>query len=131
MPGNSKLKQNHTNTFAVSLLVQKRASITCELVLLTSPQHAIVDGPYGGRKLQQYGHAILFAQGIGIAAQMSYLKALFYGAVNGELPIRRISLIWEAFESELTFSLGLNGHILTSFQRVFNHHQAMDKSSTE
>jgi predicted ferric reductase len=42
---------------------------------------ALVDGPYGTTPdLSRYGHVILFATGIGITAQMPFMKTLLYGA---------------------------------------------------
>lgn len=57
---------------------------------------ALVDGPYGTPPdLAQYGQVVLFATGMGIVAQMPFIKTLSYESQAGHLPTRRVSLIWE------------------------------------
>lgn len=56
----------------------------------------LVDGPYGHQQdLQPYGTVLIIATGIGIAAQLPYIKELLNGCYNGETKTRRISVFWE------------------------------------
>ncbi|RDH35880.1 hypothetical protein BDQ94DRAFT_158058 [Aspergillus welwitschiae] len=90
--------------FTFWLLIQPRWGLTKHLAAYGSSTklRAIVDGPYGGNyDLKEYGHVIMFAQGIGIAAQIPYIRYLLYGSLRGELPVRRISLIWETHSCNL------------------------------
>jgi predicted ferric reductase len=88
--------------FAIWLLIRPESGLTKELSSYDSSVgfKAAIDGPYGGHQmLHRYGHVVLFAQGIGIAAQMSYLRTAFYGSLRGHLPTRRITLVWETYDS--------------------------------
>ncbi|CAK41202.1 hypothetical protein M747DRAFT_319655 [Aspergillus niger ATCC 13496] len=90
--------------FTFWLLIQPRWGLTKHLAAYGSSTklRAVVDGPYGGNHdLKEYGHVIMFAQGIGIAAQIPYIRYLLYGSLRGELPVRRISLIWETHSCNL------------------------------
>ncbi|KAL4862027.1 hypothetical protein BDV12DRAFT_190699 [Aspergillus spectabilis] len=90
--------------FTISLLVRPEHGVTNDLKHYgnTSKIKVLIDGPYGGyHSLYRYGHVLLFTQGIGIAAQMPFIKRLFYGALGGELPTRRISLFWETADRDL------------------------------
>jgi hypothetical protein len=86
------------DSFLVWLLLDPKAGVTRDLGSFGPSREFLiaVDGPYGGhRNLRAYGHVVMFAQGIGIAAHMSYIRTLLYGSIRGELPTRRISLVWE------------------------------------
>ncbi|KAL4887989.1 hypothetical protein BDV59DRAFT_189538 [Aspergillus ambiguus] len=92
-----------TEGSTIWLLIQPQAGATGDISGLDngSKIKTFVDGPYGGhRGLRKYGHVILFAQGIGIAAQMAYVRSFFYGSLRGEMCARRITLVWETRDSK-------------------------------
>ncbi|KAF2182632.1 hypothetical protein K469DRAFT_669639 [Zopfia rhizophila CBS 207.26] len=90
----------------VSLLVEKRHGFTANLLpggsqSEYSTMKAIVEGPFGGElRLESYGTVILFATGIGIAAQLPYIRHLLEGHQHREVTAQRIVLFWE-IESEV------------------------------
>jgi hypothetical protein len=89
--------------FTFWLLVQPQWGLTKDISAYVSSTNlkAVIDGPYGGHhRVGRYGHVVMFAQGIGIAAQIPYMRDFFYGSLRGRLPVRRISLIWETRESK-------------------------------
>ncbi|PYH40587.1 NADPH oxidase family protein [Aspergillus saccharolyticus JOP 1030-1] len=112
----TEVESNVGNPFAFWLLVQPRWGFTKDLAAYgtSTKLRAVVDGPYGGDfNFKDYGHVILFAQGIGIAAQIPYMRQFFYGSLNGILPVRRISLIWETTERNLVTVEPWMTHLLT------------------
>lgn len=57
---------------------------------------AVIEGPYGKELcLDSYGTVLLFATGVGIAGQLSYVDQLLDGYHNCEVKTRRISLFWQ------------------------------------
>ncbi|KAH1808228.1 hypothetical protein KXX35_008236, partial [Aspergillus fumigatus] len=88
---------------------------------------AAIDGPYGGyQMLHRYGHVVLFAQGIGIAAQMSYLRTAFYGSLRGNLPTRRITLVWETYDKDLVIVQNWITHLLREDHDNYNRTLMLD-----
>ncbi|KAF2458843.1 hypothetical protein BDY21DRAFT_258314, partial [Lineolata rhizophorae] len=95
------------NHFLV-LLVQKRRGFTKDLFSYTSDslshedgRRALIEGPYGKElDLGSYDTVILFATGIGIAAQLPYVRRLLERYRTFEVETQRIALFWE-IESEL------------------------------
>ena len=92
----------------VSLLIERRHGFTSTLrpngiSLATSSDlpKAIFEGPFGGELLESYGTAMLFATGIGIAAQLPYVRHLLEGHQRRKVKAQRIYLFWE-IESEGT-----------------------------
>lgn len=98
----------------VSLLVERRHGFTANLLPKSvlrssgssrsedSTMKAIIEGPFGGElSLESYGTVILFATGIGIAAQLSYIRNLLEGHQHRKVTAQRIALFWE-IESEGT-----------------------------
>ena len=82
----------------IYLLLKPRSGFTQRLLRhLDSPGLSTsVDGPYGERiKTKDFGQIIMFASGIGIAAQIPYIKELLEGAENRSVCTRRILLIWQ------------------------------------
>ena len=69
---------------------------------------ALIEGPYGQDfGLDEYGTILLFATGIGIAAQLPYMKQFLQQFHNWDVKARRIVLFWEvSAESEYTKSTG-------------------------
>lgn len=57
---------------------------------------ALIEGPYGRElDLSQYGTVFLIATGIGIAAQLPYLKQLVDDLRTWDSKTRRVALFWE------------------------------------
>ena len=55
-----------------------------------------VDGPYGKLfDIGDYGSVVMFASGIGIAAQVPYLKELIRGYKECKVRTKRILLVWQ------------------------------------
>jgi len=83
----------------VTLLAERRRGFTDSLYLYAENHQseettiAIIDGPYGQeRDLTNFETVLLFATGIGIAGQLSYLKRLMELRRKRATSIRRISL---------------------------------------
>ncbi|KAK7421009.1 hypothetical protein QQZ08_010130 [Neonectria magnoliae] len=56
----------------------------------------VIEGPYGKElRLEEYGTTLLFATGIGIAGQLSYVAQLLDGYHNYEAKTKRIALFWQ------------------------------------
>ena len=57
---------------------------------------AWISGPHGsGAPVGEYGSVLMIATGIGIAAQLPYLKELIWGFNHCETRTRRIHLVWQ------------------------------------
>jgi predicted ferric reductase len=84
--------QNH-----IFLLIQERRGFTAHLRRNQyEVKKAIIQGPYGnGLDVESYGTVLLFATGIGIAAQLPYIRQLLEGYQNAEVKTRKITLFWE------------------------------------
>ena len=55
-----------------------------------------IDGPYGQIKdAGDFGSVLIFASGIGIAAQVPYLKELIRGYKECRVRAKRILLVWQ------------------------------------
>ncbi|KAJ5643871.1 uncharacterized protein N7484_006378 [Penicillium longicatenatum] len=83
----------------ISLLVQRRAGMTDHLFRKASKgsttYRALTEGPYGNiHSLDSYGTVLLFAGGLGIAHQISFVRHLVSGFAEGTLATRRIFLVW-------------------------------------
>lgn len=82
----------------ISLLVKGQSGLTQNLIT-KSPRTSFVvaiDGPYGQAiDTSRYRTIVLFATGIGIAAQLSVLKQAFYDYARGKNLVRRISVVWQ------------------------------------
>jgi ferredoxin-NADP reductase len=60
-----------------------------------------VEGPYGGHdSLDSYGTVVLFAGGVGITHQLSYVKHLIEGNAAGTVATRKIILVWSVRTTE-------------------------------
>lgn len=63
--------------------------------------NALVEGPYGHAKsLNSYGTVLLFASGVGITHQMSYVRDLCQGYADGTIATKRMTLIWVVPDTE-------------------------------
>ena len=62
-----------------------------------------VDGPYGKNgNVRDFGSVLMFASGIGIAAQVPYIKELLKDFREGRVRTKSIVLVWQLNkESEL------------------------------
>ncbi|KAJ5916358.1 hypothetical protein N7504_000373 [Penicillium tannophilum] len=83
----------------ISLIVQRRAGLTDRLFRNTSKgsitYRALTEGPYGNiHSLNSYGTVLLFAGGLGIAHQISFVLHLVSGFAEGTVATRRIFLVW-------------------------------------
>ncbi|KAF2181279.1 hypothetical protein K469DRAFT_589592 [Zopfia rhizophila CBS 207.26] len=85
------------------LLIESQRGLTAslqhyaqELGSKKSNTMAIIDGPYGKKvDLTRFETVMLFATGIGIAGQLSYLKSLMNIKDKRATSIKRITLFWE------------------------------------
>ena len=60
-----------------------------------------LEGPYGGpMSLKSYGTVLLFAGGVGITHQISYIRDLLAGWELGRVATRKIVLIWSVRHTE-------------------------------
>ncbi|CAG8902310.1 unnamed protein product [Penicillium egyptiacum] len=94
-------------TILVSLLFRPRNGFTrrlLERVEVNKKCRAWVDGPFGpcsvnplgfSSEVGDYGHLLLIATGIGIAAQLPYIKEILEGIHSARVRTRRISLVWQ------------------------------------
>ncbi|EED22508.1 conserved hypothetical protein [Talaromyces stipitatus ATCC 10500] len=84
-----------------TLLVKPRSGFTNKLKMLPSTRHrAWIDGPYGpdralGTPISDYGHIFMVATGIGVGAQIPYIKQLLEGYRRGVVRTQKIVLIWQ------------------------------------
>ena len=84
-----------------TLLVKPRSGFTNKLKTLSSTRHrAWIDGPYGPDRgmrtpISDYGHIFMVATGIGIGAQIPYIKQLLEGYRRGVVRTQKIVLIWQ------------------------------------
>jgi predicted ferric reductase len=86
----------------VTLLAKRRSGFTDSLKLYAEDYKraktvtAIIDGPYGKElDFTSFETVLLFATGVGIAGQLSYLKRLMEREGQRATSTRRISLYWE------------------------------------
>ncbi|QKX60487.1 uncharacterized protein TRUGW13939_07632 [Talaromyces rugulosus] len=88
---------------SLSFLVQVRTGFTAKLLRNASSNAAHltwVDGPYGvPLDLRGYGCTVMFATGIGIAAQISYVKEILKQRWRWQSSMRNITLAWEVEHS--------------------------------
>lgn len=100
---------NETRTAtSISLVICKRTGMTATLYdkAKASPTGVItmtgaVEGPYGGlESLKSYGTVVLFAGGVGITHQISYVRDLLLGNEAGTAATRKIILVWSIRTTE-------------------------------
>jgi predicted ferric reductase len=86
----------------VSCVVRARSGMTRKLygLALRSQSESLVlcgavEGPYGGHDtLDSYGTVILFAAGVGITHQLSYVRHLLTGYNNNTSAAQNVLLVW-------------------------------------
>lgn len=90
---------------SISLLIQPRSGLTSKFNELhkTGTYFTLIDGPYGPdnsggliNDLGDYGHVFMVATGIGIAAQIPYIKELLDAQRHGRARTQKITLIWQS-----------------------------------
>lgn len=82
----------------IYLLVKPVSGFTRELTRHAGSNQlkAWVDGPYGQIKdVGNYGSVAMFATGIGIAAQVPYIKQLLRGYQESRVRTKNIVLVWQ------------------------------------
>ncbi len=86
---------------SMSFIIRGRTGFTGNLVkkAKASPggftTKAFAEGPYGAvDPMTSYGTVMLFAGGVGIAHQVSYIRALVAGYANGTVATRQVILVW-------------------------------------
>jgi predicted ferric reductase len=93
---------------SVSFIIRARTGFTKNLLhkAMNSPNgmfmtRGAVEGPYAGHdSLNSYGTVLLFAGGVGITHQVSYVKDLMVGCHNGTSAARKVILIWSVPNTE-------------------------------
>ncbi|KAI9736728.1 MAG: hypothetical protein M1834_000932 [Cirrosporium novae-zelandiae] len=84
---------------SLSLLLKAQTGLTKKLIDYSEPEESFlvwIDGPYGSPlNVGDYGSVVMFASGIGIAAQMPYIKELLDGYRNCTVRTRSIHLLWQ------------------------------------
>lgn len=92
----------------ISLVIRARTGFTKALYQKASSQpggvlhtRGAVEGPYGGHeKLNSYGTVVLFAGGVGITHQVTYVRDLVRGAHDGTTASRKVILVWSVPNTE-------------------------------
>lgn len=95
-------------TTSISLVMCKRTGMTSRLYnkAKASPtgiitMYGAIEGPYGGHEsLDSYGTVVLFAGGVGITHQLSYVRHLIEGNEAGTVATRKIVLVWSVRTTE-------------------------------
>ncbi|CEL11963.1 hypothetical protein ASPCAL15085 [Aspergillus calidoustus] len=94
----------------IYLLIGKRSGFTQKLAdgaKSNGKYKAWIDGPYGvpsvgpgmdSENMGDYGRILMVATGIGIAAQLPYIKELLEGYRNKSIRTQEISIIWQLDE---------------------------------
>ncbi|KAJ5927149.1 hypothetical protein N7516_008922 [Penicillium verrucosum] len=92
---------------SISVLFRPRSGFTRKAIERIVPEQecgAWIDGPFGPSSVHtigwsgtvgDYGHVFMVATGIGIAAQLPYLKELLDGHDNAQVRTQKISLVWQ------------------------------------
>ncbi|KAL3441484.1 hypothetical protein BJX65DRAFT_288446 [Aspergillus insuetus] len=99
-------EDEHGHALSIALMFRSRTGFTRKLRECTNPDQdywAWIDGPFGPSLVQEcgfaqdvsdYGHILMVTSGIGIAAQLPYIKELLQRRHRAEVRTQRISLVW-------------------------------------
>ena len=92
--------ENDEDNHYVALLVQVRSGFTKDLLFHAAANQpkllALIEGSYGREiPLREYGTALLFATGIGIAGQLPYVKYILEEHRQGRAKTQKVVLLWE------------------------------------
>lgn len=82
----------------IYLLLKSKSGFTRQLTdhVDTSCLKTWIDGPYGDNmKFEDVGRSVMFASGIGIAAQIPYIKELLAKGEDWRVCTRKILLVWQ------------------------------------
>lgn len=86
----------------LELFVQPRRGFTRDLLRLASrgspgdDRWVMFSGPHGQAvPVDEYDNVLLVADGVGIVAQLPYLKRLIHGYHTGQVMTRKIHLVWQ------------------------------------
>ncbi|KAL8648105.1 MAG: hypothetical protein Q9210_005174 [Variospora velana] len=93
---------NTTDQTNMSLIIRRRSGFTDKLFEKAERSTsgittitAYVEGPYGGHAvLHSYGTVMIFAGGVGITHQVSYVRDLVAGYASGTVAARKVILVW-------------------------------------
>lgn len=96
------LTNEDKNRVSISLIMRARTGMTRSLFDKASRTSngtfstwGAIEGPYGGHhSLRSYGTLLLFAGGVGITHQVSYVRDLVAGYQDGTVAARKIVLVW-------------------------------------
>ncbi|KAI9779398.1 MAG: hypothetical protein M1835_004701 [Candelina submexicana] len=83
---------------SINLLVEPKTGFTEKLLRHRKSEKLLawVDGPYGiAKDIRSFGCVLMFATGMGIAAQLPYIKELIREYRNYNTSTRRITIIWQ------------------------------------
>lgn len=83
---------------SIDLLIQRRRGMTGDMIerKIEGFHTILIDGPFGTpRDFGEHGHVVMIATGIGISAQLPYLKSLVQGFKSCDIVTRRVALFWE------------------------------------
>ncbi|KAL4740380.1 hypothetical protein BDV11DRAFT_214392 [Aspergillus similis] len=96
------------NALSISLMFRARTGFTRKVYnCMNNPDRdywAWIDGPFGPSLVQEYGnlrdighygHILMVTSGIGIAAQLPYVKELLQRRHRADIRTQRISLVWQ------------------------------------
>lgn len=92
----------------VSLIVRSFTGVTRSVynAACKAPNKVIttwgaIEGPYGGHEsLDSFGTVLMFAGGVGITHQLSYIRHLVAGAGNGTVAAKKVVLVWSVPTTE-------------------------------
>jgi predicted ferric reductase len=99
------------HAISISLLLRARSGFTRKLLDRLEPGRecwAWIDGPFGpssvnsfgfSGEMGDYGHIFMVATGIGIAAQLPYIKELLDRRRKGLVRTQKVSLVWQLEQS--------------------------------
>ncbi|BAE64514.1 unnamed protein product [Aspergillus oryzae RIB40] len=95
------------NADSISLMFRARTGFTRKVLDCLEPDReywAWIDGPFGpsspqnfgsSREIADFGHILMVTTGIGIAAQLPYIKELLRKYRNASVNTQTISLVWQ------------------------------------
>ncbi|KAB8226968.1 ferric reductase family protein [Aspergillus alliaceus] len=92
---------------SIFLMFRARTGFTRKVLKYMEPDReywAWIDGPFGpspvhhyglSREVGDYGHILMITTGIGIAAQLPYIKELLHRRRNARIITQKITLVWQ------------------------------------
>lgn len=92
----------------LSLLIKPQAGFTHKLRRHIGATNlmTLIDGPYGrSESYSKYGNVVMFATGIGIAAQLPHIKELLRQCKNCQACTKTIHVVWQLDKESTSASL--------------------------